>query len=84
MVLVAWVAGRVRVSFPRLLARGVSAAVMSAAPAGGGGRRPGGPAGVGQGGPWLRRTRFPSGLVNVVVPSPLRAMVQPHRWMAIR
>jgi hypothetical protein len=39
---------------------------------------PAGSAEVCQGGPWLRRTRLPSGLVNVVVPSPFRAIVQPH------
>jgi putative Ca2+/H+ antiporter (TMEM165/GDT1 family) len=35
------------------------------------------------GGPWLRRMR-PSGLVAVVVPSALRVMTQPHRWIMIR
>ena len=36
------------------------------------------------GGPWLCSVLLPSGLVAVVVPSPCRVMVQPHRWIAIR
>ena len=36
-----------------------------------------------RGGPWLCRMR-PPGLLAVVVPSALRLMVQPHRWIRIR
>jgi hypothetical protein len=44
----------------------------------------GGPPGyAAAGGSWLCRMR-PWGLVAVVVPSGLRVMVQPHRWMGMR
>jgi hypothetical protein len=83
MVMVAWLRAVSRVSSSL---RPVACARLAAQihPGRAGGRWPGGPAAVGQGGPWLRRTRLPSGLVNVVVPSPFSAIVQPHRWIAIR
>src|SRR5262249_17308691 len=36
------------------------------------------------GGPWLWRVRILSGLMAVVVPSPLRVSSQPHLWMTMR